>query len=182
MKAQKEWKVLYMINVDKKQQKKLDEFYKEETTWYPEHIGNNFLMCIFIGISISILVIPTVALDGKYDIKAFVVTPWLLYNAGILTYLSKFTTYRDKINQSKSIYELIKYLPISYEQIVLYKLKKLLSRFLLINVIIIVIKNVISIAAYRKISIFDIIIPIALGLVFPMSVISLELLIQKNNI
>ena len=179
MKAQKEWKVLYMINVDKKQQKKLDEFYKEETTWFPEHVVNNFVMCLFVGISIILLVIPTAALDGKNDIKAFVVIPWLLYNTGILTYLSKFTIYRDKINQSKSIYELIKYLPISYKQIVLYKQKKLLARFFIINVIIIVLKNVISIAVYRKISIFDIVIPIALGLIFPMVVISLEFLIQK---
>ena len=46
------------IKTDVKQQKRLDKFFAEENTWFPDNVGEKFLAIFFLIISGILLCIP----------------------------------------------------------------------------------------------------------------------------
>jgi hypothetical protein len=144
-----------MIKIDRKQQAALQHFFKEETTWCPEHVAANMLMCILSGISMILLIMPTYVMDERGDIYYIVVLPIILYNWGMASYASKFT-----VVEKERIYDLFRYLPVSKTQFGLFKARKVGRICLPLFGIALVLRIVISVAVYHGISGFDFLIPI----------------------
>jgi hypothetical protein len=152
-----------MIKIDRKQQERLQHFFKEETTWCPEHVAANMLMCILSGISMILLIMPTYVMDERGDIYYIVVLPIILYNWGMASYVSKFT-----IVEKERIYDLFRYLPVSKVQFGLFKARKLGRICLPFSGIALVLRIVISVAVYHGVSGFDFLIPIGGMFLLPM--------------
>jgi hypothetical protein len=152
-----------MIKYDGRQQAALERFFKEETTWFPEHVGANLVMCILAGVSIILLLFPTFGLDGREDIVPMVLVPVMLYNFGMVTYGSKFTG----AGQGR-MWELLRYLPVTRAQIALFKMRKVWRICLPMTAVILVFRNLFSIAFYHGLSVYDFIIPLAGMLLLPM--------------
>jgi predicted membrane channel-forming protein YqfA (hemolysin III family) len=152
-----------MIKYDGRQQAALERFFKEETTWFPEHVAANLVMCILVGVSIILLFFPTFGMDGREDIVPMVLVPVMLYNFGMVTYGSKFTG-----AGSGRMWELLRYLPVTRAQIALFKMRKVWRICLPLTAVILVFRNLFSIAFYHGLSVYDFLIPLAGMLLLPM--------------
>jgi hypothetical protein len=156
-----------MIKFDQRQQAALERFFKEETTWFPEHVTANFVMYILVGISLILLVFPTRAMDGRDDFMSMVVFPLMIYNLGVQVFASKFEGYKDETNQRRSMLELLKYLPVQREQLCLFCIRKMWRICLPLTLVAIVLRSVFSIGFYHRMSLLDFIIPLAGTLLAP---------------
>jgi hypothetical protein len=152
-----------MIKYDGRQQAALERFFKEETTWFPEHVGANLVMCILVGVSMILLFFPTFGLDGREDIVPMVLVPIMLYNWGLVAYGSKFTG----AGQMR-LWELLRYLPVTRAQLALFKMRKEWRICLPLTAVILMFRNLFSIAFYHGLSVYDFLIPLAGMLLLPM--------------
>jgi hypothetical protein len=152
-----------MIKYDERQQAALERFFKEETTWFPEHVAANMVMCILGGVSIILLLFPTGGLDGREDIVPMVLIPIMLYNGGLAAYGSKFTG----AGQVR-LWEILRYLPVTRVQLALFKMRRVWRICLPLTAVILVFRNLFSIAFYHGLSLYDFIIPLAGMLLLPM--------------
>jgi hypothetical protein len=152
-----------MIKYDGRQQAALERFFKDETTWFPEHVGANLVMCILVGVSMILLFFPVRALDGREDIVPMVVVPIMLYNWGLVAYGLKFTG----AGQVR-LWELFRYLPVSRAQLALFKMRKVWRICLPLTAVILVFRNLFSTVFCQGLSVYDFLIPIAGMLLLPM--------------
>jgi hypothetical protein len=169
-----------MIKFDQRQQTVLERFFKEETTWFPEHVTANFVMCLMVGISMILLVFPTRAMDGRDDIMCMVLVPLMIYNLGVQIFVSKFEGYRDETNQGRSMFELLRYLPVQREQLCLFCVRKMWRICLPLTLVTIVLRNVFSIRFYHTMSLYDFIIPLVGMLLAPLLVCFLDVTGKKG--
>lgn len=109
------------MGIDRKQQEQLRRFFKEETTWFPEHVGNYLLAAIFLFISVVMMAIPIQAWerDDFFTVIWVYGMEWI----GVAFYVQNFTNYAEK-RQIKSMYELLRYLPVSRRQLHIFIMRK----------------------------------------------------------
>jgi hypothetical protein len=109
-----------------------------------------------------LLFFPTFGMDGREDIVPMVLVPVMLYNFGLVTYGSKFTG-----AGSGRMWELLRYLPVTRAQIALFKMRKVWRICLPLTAVILVFRNLFSIAFYHGLSVYDFLIPLAGMLLLP---------------
>jgi hypothetical protein len=155
-----------MIKFDQRQQAALERFFKEETTWSPWHVVTNAVLCILVGLSLPLLVFPARSMEGKRDFLSIALILGL-YNMGVTFYASKFSQYKDELTRQYALYDLLKYLPVTREQLALFRVRRIWRICLPLTVAVIVLRNVFSFAFYHGISVYDFIIPLAGMLLLP---------------
>lgn len=153
-----------MIKAEEKQQKLLEDFFEEQTVWYPDHVLQKFLAWILLGISMGIWIVP-------YQVWAFPEHSFLftMYGLGIMGlsfYMQRFNTYKEE-NKMKVVGELLKYLPVSNRQICIFRIRKMKKICIRLTGISAVCQTVFSIAFMHTFSVYNIIFPIAGGYVLP---------------
>ena len=113
---------------DKKQQERLAAFYKEETTYFPNHVLLNFVAGFMTFVSFFINIIPCLDYgDGfiKVDIYAC-----LLFSIGISTYASKYAAFTEPLTKKvRNIVDVTKYLPVNRMQLTIFRIKPLSRSF-----------------------------------------------------
>ncbi|MCR4585606.1 MAG: hypothetical protein K5686_07770 [Lachnospiraceae bacterium] len=151
---------------DKKQQERLKKFYKEETTYFPNHVLLNFCAVFLTVISFLINIIPCLEYgDGYIKIALY---GCLLYSIGISTYASKYAAFTEPLTKKlRNIVELTKYLPVNRMQLTIYRIKKILKPCLITTALVIALRLLISFGVHGTATVWDVLIPFGLMIVWP---------------
>lgn len=165
-----------MIKSDKRQQELLTRFFAEETTWFPNHVLLHLTTCIFVGISLVMLILPFFSISIKED-RTFLFTAFCLYNLGIAFYGNKFSIYTEssnpvsRQNQSKYLYDILRYLPVDRREFKLFRLKKTGKPCLYLTIGILILRTLLSLYAYHTISIPDFFLLPCVTLIMPLLIV-----------
>ena len=133
------------IKTDIKQQEKLEKFFKEENTWFPDNVGEKFLAIFFFIISGILACAPNKMIDFSdlnNDMKVVLI--------GYMFYLLGVT-----------------YMPIDRMQLWIFITKKKIKPCAVMTAIIIAIRIIITLAAYRNIYLSDILMALVFNLIVP---------------
>ena len=154
---------------DKKQQERIAAFYKEETTYFPNHVLLNFVAGFMTFVSFFINIIPCLEYDEGFvrvDIYAC-----MLFAIGIFTYASKYATFTEPLTKKvRNIVEVTRYLPVNRMQLTIFRIKKILKPCLITTALVIAIRLLISFGIHGTATIWDVLIPLLLMVIWPVLV------------
>lgn len=156
-----------MMRVDEKQQELIDSFFKEWTTWCPEHIGYHLIAVICIGLSALVQCMPYQIWNVLEDFPALL-SMYALELAGITNYRKKFILYKEG-SREKKIDEVLKYLPVSYTQFCIFKIRKAVKLYLWLTGAIMVCQTFFAIAFLHTFSIGNILLPFIADFIIPLA-------------
>ena len=154
-----------MFKIDWDQQGILDKFFKEEISWFANNVLDKFIAAFFIGVSLILLCFPYEALKGES--KSVIITMNSFYLYGIFFIQNKYATYTETGKTRKTIYELVKYLPVTKVQLCFFRIRKIFKVCLGVTLFVVAVKVVTSMALYGSFSVFDVIIPVLMQLILP---------------
>ena len=92
------------IITDIKQQEKLEKFFKEENTWFPDNVGEKFLAIFFFIISGILACAPNKMIDFSdlnNDMKV-VLIGYMFYILGVTYMVMKYKSYQKKNNNKRT--------------------------------------------------------------------------------
>jgi len=149
---------------DKRQQAVLEQFFRDLFTWDMANVGF-WLLTGFMELVLGILLlIPAGELEGM--LKGFA---WMVSIFGANWYLMAYLQIHEEGKTCK-VYDRLKYLPVSLQQIRLFRFRKLVIFSAKMTAVFLVIK-LISLFFTRDFSWGDIWYPIGFGFVFPVVVV-----------
>lgn len=169
-----------IMKADRKQQELLQQFFKEETTWCPEHVGYHIAAVILISISMILCIMPYQAWDLPKD--SSVCFSWtMLYLMGVTFYMQKYNNYKEG-TKTKAVYDLLRYLPVSHRQFQIYTMKKIVKLCSLATAIAVCCQTVFALAFMHTISIGNILLPLAVNFILPVLYIGILTTIQTIRV
>lgn len=160
------------IKTDIKQQEKLDRFFAEENTWFPDNVGEKFLAILFFILSGILLCIPNRIItfsDFNEDMKMILIG-YMFYFVGVSYMIMKYKSYMESYSTNRkrtSTKELLKNMPIDRIQLWIYITKKKIKPCAIMTTIIIALKVTISLAALKTIYPLDLLMVLIFNLVVP---------------
>lgn len=160
------------IKIDAKQQEKLDKFFAEENTWFPDNVGEKFLAIFFLIISGILLCIPNriITLSDYYEDIAVILMVYMLYFLGVTYMVMKYKSYLESYSTNRkrtATKDLLKNMPIDRVQLWIYITKKKIKPCAIMTAIIIVLKVTISLAAFKTIYPLDLLMVLVFNLIVP---------------
>ena len=158
-----------MKKIDYDQQDKLEAFFKEQETWFPNYVLNKFLGIFFIGMSLILILFPYYSFEGDKSFIKCLVMMYAMYNYGIYFLVAKYTTYVEQGKNRRSIMELVKYLPVEKIQLTYFKGRKIFKPCIFLTAAIVCLHIIISFGCYGTVSVWDILLPVVFCFLFPMS-------------
>ena len=163
---------VYMIKADEKQQELLERFFKEETTWQAEHVGYAMIAWIFIGISIIFFLIPFQEwpIGKDRNIRLIMYGMELI---GITYSIQKYRSFSET-GKVRQIYEILKTMPINYEQLTIFKLRKVFKTCLILTGITLFSQLLFALTCFHTVSLENILIPVISQLLIPMVYIFIQ--------
>lgn len=157
------------FKIDKTQQKKIAAFFKEETSYFPNHVLLKFVSILLTAISFLLLIIPRNAWEP--DEKMVRVYGFLLFAMGIFTYASKYAAFTEPLTKKTvSISALTRYLPVNRMQLTLFRIGKILKPCLICTVVVICLRIPIAFASNAAFSVWDVLLPVLLMILWPVAV------------
>ena len=160
------------IKTDIKQQEKLEKFFKEENTWFPDNVGEKFLAIFFFIISGILACAPNKMIDFSdlnNDMKV-VLIGYMFYLLGVTYMVMKYKSYQEaystnrKKNNNKRTAE--KHADRQDAAMDIHNKKKI-KPCAVMTAIIIAIRIIITLAAYRNIYLSDILMALVFNLIVP---------------
>ena len=151
------------IKTDIKQQEKLEKFFKEENTWFPDNVGEKFLAIFFFIISGILACAPNKMID-------FSLIGFMFYLLGVTYMVMKYKSYQEAYSTNRkriTTRELLKNMPIDRMQLWIFITKKKIKPCSVMTAIIIAIRIIITLAAYRNIYLSDILMVLVFNLIVP---------------
>ena len=156
-----------MFKTDEKQQELLEKFFAEENTWFPDNVLHPVLAGIFFFIAVVQLLFPYLSLEGDTSIISF---HFLTYTWGCYFLILKYTTYtelKDGRKKTKRVYDLLRFFPIDTIQLSVFCFRKLIKPCLYMTIPVVAFRNVVSYAVYGRLSVWDLVIPVGICLLWP---------------
>lgn len=156
-----------MMKADEKQQELIKQFFKEWTTWCPEHVGYNLVAFIFIGISMVFWTMPCQIwnISEGYGVLG---TMYMLELIGISLYTHKFTQYNEE-RKVKKLDELFRNLPVSCKQLRIFRIRKTATLCLWLAASTIICQTVFAAAFLHTFSVGNIWYPLLGHLIIPLA-------------
>lgn len=169
-----------IMKAHQKQQELLQQFFKEETTWCPEHVGYHIAAVILIGISMILCMMPYQVWDLPGDSQVCFI--WImLYLMGVTFYMQKYNNYKEG-TKTKAVYDILRYLPVSRRQFQIYIMNKIVKLCGRVTAVVVCCQTVFAIAFMRTFSIGNILLPLAVNFIFPVLYIGILTTIQTIRI
>ena len=159
-----------------KQQILLDNFFQNKNTWFSNGYLYNFVTGIFLFITALIHIMPYQLLEGDYRIMFII---FYLELMGLAIYLNTYCNFTDKDGKIKNIYEIIRYLPISHKQLVLYRLLKLTKLCLWLTGITAICQIFFAIVFLHDFSIGNLLMPVLCCLILPEIMMGISMILRK---
>lgn len=152
-----------IYKIDKSREEVLNSFFKDFFSWKADNIGYWILAAMAELEAVCVMCIPFQNLNKK--------NIWwislLLIVGGVIEYINPYIYYRDE-RKNRRIYDTIKYLPVSSEELKLYRLKKRVIFCLKMFAIFFVGQIISSLICFHQISLSNLLYPIVGGLLFPL--------------
>ena len=154
---------------DRSQQEKIAAFFKEETTYFPDHVLGKAAACILVGISSILLIIPFAEYEN--DMRMVIVCGFMLYAMGMFLYGTKYESYTEPLTKKVfRISGLTKYLPVSRTQLTIFRIKKILNPCVIVTAVVVGIRCLYSVAVSGGVSVWDFVLPAAFMIGLPVIV------------
>ena len=158
-----------VYKADEVQQEKIREFFKKETTYFPNQVMLKFVACILVFVSFFLNIIP--CLEYEKDEYVVVIMGFMLFAFGIFEYASKYSVFAEPLTKKVvSITELTRYLPVNTAQFTIFRIKKILKPCIIAAVVVIAFRLLISFVAHGTASILDVLLPVGFMIVWPVLV------------
>lgn len=143
------------LQIDEKQQKQIEAFFKEETTYFPDHVMSGYCYCYYIMLVCSCpLLLPPLRVWGGEKLLA-VFGPYL-YVFGLSLSMVRYSKFSEKLSgKVVTIAQLMRYLPVERMQLTLFRIRKVLKRSVPYTVVLLLIRCGISLGVYRMVSGWD---------------------------
>lgn len=165
-----------IMKADQKQQELLQQFFKEETTWCPEHVGYHLAAVILIGISMILCMMPYQIWDFPEDSQVCFI--WImLYLMGVTYYMQKYNNYKEG-TKTKAVYDILRYLPVSRRQFQIYTMNKIVKLCGRVTVAVVCCQTVFALAFMHTFSIGNILLPLAINFILPVLYTGILTMIQ----
>lgn len=160
------------IKTDTKQQEKLDKFFAEENTWFPDNVGEKFLAILFFILSGILLCIPNriITFSDFHEEMTMILVGYMLYFLGVTYMVMKYKSYMESYSTNRkrtATKDLLKNMPIDRMQLWIYITKKKLKPCSIMTAIIIALKVTISLAAFKTIYPIDLLMVLVFNLIVP---------------
>ena len=155
-----------VFKLDQKQQEKIEAFFKEEDTYFPDHVLSNTVAILLLIVATMITIMPCLSYeDGDMTISIY---GFMMFALGIYLYSGKYVAFTEPLTRKVvSISDLTKYLPVNKKQFALFRIRKILKPCLIGTGITIVLRVIISLGFYGSIDILDFLLPFVLMIVWP---------------
>ncbi len=150
---------------DEKQQQILEDFFREETTYFPNHVLLKFMAYFLMSIGSILMLIPYGEIREDKSILGITA---VLFMMGTYFYATQYATYTETLqNKVVQVKELVKYLPVERMQITIFRIRKVLKPCLIYTFIVLALKCGIYYGAYGSIGAIDLLIPVLGMVVYP---------------
>lgn len=156
--------------MDHKQEILLDEFFANKDLWFSNNYMNKICAYIILSTAAFLLLFPDQIWEGDHYCLLLCLYLELL---GLESYLRPFRNYKRDDGNIIRIHDIIRYIPISYKQVLLYRWKKLMKLCVRLTGIELLCQVVFSLAFLHTVSPGNILAPLLCGFVLPVSVIVL---------
>ena len=154
------------FKTDEKQQERIEAFFKEETTFFPNHVMLKFMAGFLVAVSSLLNIIPILEYDDG-DIRVSFIG-CMLFVMGINFYASKYANFTEPLTKKvMSMAELTKYLPVNRMQLIIFRIKKILKPCVITTIIVIAFRLLISFGTHGTATVWDVLMPLGLMVVWP---------------
>ncbi len=172
----------HILHADEKQQKKLEAFFKEETTWCPEHVLSNFLAAFFLVLFTVFCVMPYQTWDFSSDDRALLFGMAYCGVLGFSFYLQKYNTFSMVGNYRRRVDELLQYLPVSNRQLHIFRLKKMIRLCIRLAGVTIGCQTLFTLAFMHTYSVINLLWPLLLVFIVPVGVAYLLFFLSHSRL
>ena len=153
---------------DEKQQQILEEFFREETTYFPNHVLQKYIAYLLMSVGAMLMLIPYGEVKEDKSILGIMA---MLFALGSFFYATQYATYTETLlKKVVPVKELVKYLPVERMQITIFRIRKVLKPCLIYSLVVIALKCAIYCGGYGNLSGPDILIPVTGMVVYPVVV------------
>lgn len=163
-----------MIKVDEKQQALLKDFFDKETSYQSEHVGYILLACILIGIPFIMLIMPFQIWSLRDDYGILGVC-YALEISGLLSYVGKYSAFSET-GKTRQVYDILKYMPICYDQYCLFKMLKVHKLCLRLMVLCLFCQTVFGLVFYHGLTFANLAVPIVSQYLIPLITVMLTMI------
>lgn len=151
----------------KNQEMLLDNFFKNKELWWPNSYGCKIAAVIILPLAMIILLIPYQSWEGDY--QCLLISFYLEW-MGLAMYLKPYHNYMGDDGKIVRIYDIVKYLPVSYKHIVIYRWKKMMKLCLRMTGIAMACQVLFSFAFLDTVSLGNILAPLLCCFILPVGV------------
>ncbi len=154
------------FKTDKKQQERIAAFFKEETSYFPDHVLLKAAGIFLMAVSYMLLIIPV--LETEADDRRIIIFGALMFAVGVYTYASKYASYTEPLTKKvMKVAALTKYLPVKRMQLTIFRIKKIVRPCVISAATVIVIRCILSYSLHGSLSLWDVILPLLLMILWP---------------
>lgn len=153
-----------MNAMDEKQQLLLKDFYSQEKIWAADYYLYDVVAGILLFPAMILLIMPFQIWEGDYQVLGIV---FFIELMGMELHVKQYCEFREA-GERKSVYEIIRYAPVSHRQFARYILKKLLKLCLGLTGAAAFCQVVFALAFLDTFSVGNLLIPVLCCLVLPM--------------
>lgn len=163
-----------MIKVDEKQQALLKDFFDKETSYQSEHVGYILLACILIGIPFIMFIMPFQIWSLRDDYGILGVC-YALEISGLLSYVGKYSAFSET-GKTRQVYDILKYMPICYDQYCLFKMLKVHKLCLRLMVLCLFCQTVFGLVFYHGLTFANLAVPIVSQYLIPLITVMITMI------
>jgi hypothetical protein len=157
-----------------KQQDILERFFKEETTWFPDHFGLAMAGYLVLGIAVLGLMFPFQVWEQEKTYLFF----FYFELIGLYLLMQRYYVIRQDGKQT-ALAEVIRFLPVERKELAYYRLKKLLKICMRITGITMLCQVFFAAVIMHVFSPVNILVPLTLCFIAPMLLLGLACLYRK---
>ena len=162
----------YKFKMDEKQQEQIAEFYKREYKYFSNQDAVKYLGFLFIGLSMLFHFMPVQTL-GK-DFSFGFGFGMYFYCIGIICYATKYSSFAEALKkQTVRVTQLLRYLPVEKEQLIIFRIRKMLKPALIVTLVSLLVRVAIALGYYHELTIMD-------ALIRPLCMIVLPVLLEMG--
>lgn len=156
-------KKMERVQADRKQQALLDRFFLEEKVWYPDYYAFYVVTVICLAIAMMLFIVPYQVWENDYQVLAYGL---FLEAMGGEMYSRRYSQYREG-GRTKSIREVLQYLPVSGAQTALYVFRKLMKLYLRLTAGAAACQILFSLIFLHRVSLANVLMPVVCCLILP---------------
>ena len=158
-----------VFKIDKKQQRMIEEFFKEELALNQNAQVLKIMAGLIMGISMILLLAPFRAWESD-GINCLSVMGFVMFAGGLSINSSKYRARNTDTSDGHVSYRMIlRYIPVDVWQLVLFRLRRIIKPCVITMAVAIMFRCAVSYASYGALSVWDIVLPLGGLIIIPIA-------------